>query len=249
MRVSIAAIAALVLCVGTVRPQSAGRAPTVHGIRGKYEFSGQPLPEMRSAPTTPAAPARALPRTRAERTNYLETSHYADVIAFLDSLHAAGAPAWRSIGTTNEGRAIPVIVLSRPLVATPADAKRLGRPVVYVQANIHAGEVEGKEALLALIRDLWFSDKPNVLDSVVLVANPIYNADGNERFAPQARNRYEQNGPELVGQRPNAQGLDLNRDYVKAEAPETRASLAAMTAWDPDVFVDLHTTEDRKSGG
>jgi hypothetical protein len=118
-----------------------------------------------------------------------------------------------------------------------------GLPLVYVQANIHAGEVEGKEALLALIRDLSTNRGPNVLDSIDLIAVPIYNADGNERFAPQAQNRTEQNGPELVGQRPNAMNLDLNRDYIKAEAPETRASLAAFNRWDPDVFVDLHTTD------
>jgi hypothetical protein len=202
--------------------------------------AGHPPP----AASSPSANA-TLPRTRAERTEYAETSHYDDVIAFLDSLHGAGAPAWRSIGNTTEGRPIPIVILSRPLVNTSEEARRLGRPIVYVQANIHAGEVEGKEALLALMRDLWFAPggQPNVLDSIVLIANPIYNADGNERFAPQSKNRYEQNGPELVGQRPNAQGLDLNRDYVKAEAPETRASLAAMTAWDPDVFVDLHTTD------
>jgi hypothetical protein len=197
----------------------------------------------RSSGPTPPPPRASQPQTRAERTQYIETSHYADVIAFLDSLHALGAPQWTSIGNTTEGRAIPLIVLSRPRVSTPEEAKQLGRPIVYVQANIHAGEVEGKEALLALVRDLTFDPKPNVLDSVVLLANPIYNADGNERFAPQARNRREQNGPELVGTRANAQGFDLNRDYVKAEAPETRASLAAITRWDPDVFVDLHTTD------
>jgi hypothetical protein len=103
--------------------------------------------------------------------------------------------------------------------------------------------VEGKEALLALLRDLSRAPRPNVLDSIVLIAVPIYNADGNERFGPQERQRTEQNGPELVGQRPNAQGLDLNRDYVKAEAPETRASLAMFNRWEPDVFVDLHTTD------
>jgi len=129
------------------------------------------------------------------------------------------------------------------MVATAAAAKALGRPIVYVQGNIHAGEVEGKDALLALLRDLTTSQKPNALDSVVLIAVPIYNADGNERFASQSVNRTEQNGPELVGQRANAQNLDLNRDYVKAEAPETRASLAMFNAWDPDVFVDLHTTD------
>jgi hypothetical protein len=184
------------------------------------------------------------PRTRPEQTRYRETSHYADVRKFLDSLRALRAPlVFGSIGKTSEGRDIPFVVASRPLVSTPSDAKRLGRPIVYVQGNIHAGEVEGKDALLALLRDLSFSSKSNVLDSIVLIAVPIYNSDGNERFATQSVNRAEQNGPELVGVRPNAQNLDLNRDYVKAEAPETRASLAMFNTWDPDVFVDLHTTD------
>ncbi len=185
-----------------------------------------------------------LPRTRAERTLYRETSRYADVVGFLDSLKALGAPlAFGSIGRTTEGREIPYVIASRPLVRSAAEARATGRPIVYVQANIHAGEVEGKEALLALVRDLTYASASNVLDSIILVAVPIYNADGNERVGPQDRQRTEQNGPELVGQRPNAQGLDLNRDYVKAEAPETRASLAMFAAWDPDVFVDLHTTD------
>ena len=184
------------------------------------------------------------PRTRPELTRYRETSHYSDVRQFLDSLRKLGAPlTFGSIGKTTEGRAIPCVVASRPVVTTASDAKRLGRPIVYVQGNIHAGEVEGKDALLALLRDLTFARLPNVLDSIVLIAVPIYNADGNERFGPEAVNRSEQNGPELVGVRANAQNLDLNRDYVKAEAPETRASLAMFNTWDPDVFVDLHTTD------
>jgi hypothetical protein len=185
----------------------------------------------------------ALPRTRAERTSYAETSTYADVIAFIDSLEAKHVPFTRQeLGRTTEGRVQPLLVLSRPQVTTPEQARALNRPIVYVQANIHAGEVEGKEALLALVRDLATTSN-NVLDSIVLIAIPIYNADGNERWQPQAVNRTEQNGPERVGQRPNAQMLDLNRDYVKAEAPETRASLAAFEKWNPDVFVDLHTTD------
>jgi hypothetical protein len=193
-----------------------------------------------SRPITPAD----YPHTRPELTRYQETSHYGDVQQFLDSLRKLGAPlTFGSIGKTTEGRTIPFVLASRPRVTTPSEAKRLGRPIVYVQGNIHAGEVEGKDALLALIRDLAFSPRPNALDSIVLIAVPIYNADGNERFASQSVNRTEQNGPELVGTRANAQNLDLNRDYVKAEAPETRASLAMFNAWDPDVFVDLHTTD------
>ena len=193
--------------------------------------------------TALAAPLAAQ-QTRAERTKYTETSTHADVLAFIDSLQLRGAKVRvGSIGRTSQGREMPYVIASRPLVTTPLEARRLGRPVVYIQGNIHAGEVEGKEALQAVLRDLVFDPKPNVLDSVVLVAVPIYNADGNEAFRPQAQNRGAQNGPESVGQRPNGMGLDLNRDYMKAEAPETRASLAMFNAWDPDLFVDLHTTD------
>jgi hypothetical protein len=188
------------------------------------------------------------PRTRAERTNYLETSHYADVVAFLDSLKGRPELVFGSIGKTNEGREIPYVIASRPAVSTPDEARRLARPIVYVQGNIHAGEVEGKEALLAVLRDLTSSSRRNALDSIVLIAVPIYNADGNEKFAPQETNRGSQNGPAMVGVRTNAQGLDLNRDYMKAEAPETRASLAMFTKWDPEIFVDLHTTDGSYHG-
>src|SRR5215204_177039 len=209
---------------------------------------GTPAPNASGA-LPPAVTDSRLPRTRAERTNYSETSHYDDVLAFIDSLRRIGAPIFvGSIGTTSEGRSIPYVIASRPLVTTPEAARALNRPIVYVQGNIHAGEVEGKEALQAMLRDLVYQSKRNVLDSVVLVAVPIYNADGNERFADQARNRSEQNGPPLVGQRPNAQSLDLNRDYMKAEAPETQASLGMFTRWNPDVFVDLHTTDGSYHG-
>ncbi len=189
------------------------------------------------------AVAGPLPRTRAERTQYRETSSRADVVAFLDSLQRAGLPlALGTLGATASGHDIPIAIASRPMVRTPGEARRLGRPVVMVQGNIHGGEVEGKEAMLALLRDLLAAPTASALDSVVLVVVPLYNVDGNEQFGPQARNRSEQNGPELVGLRANGQGFDLNRDYVKAEAPETRGALAAINAWDPDVFVDLHTT-------
>jgi hypothetical protein len=199
------------------------------------------------------APARSMysafngnrrPLTRAERTNFQETSRYADVVQFIDSLKLLGAKiAVGSIGKTSEGRELPYVIASRPLVSTPTEAQRLDRPIVYVQGNIHAGEVEGKEALLSLVRDLVFETRQNVLDSIVLIVVPIYNADGNERFAPQARNRGAQNGPEMVGTRQTAQGINLNRDYMHAAAPETRASLAMFRTWDPDVFIDLHTTD------
>lgn len=215
---------------GRPQPAAAGRAATQTGVY-RVDFD------------------RARPLTRAERSRFAETSSYDDVQRFIDSLRTLGAKMTvGSIGRTTDGREIPFVVASRPVVATPTEARRLHRPIVYVQANIHGGEVEGKEALQALLRDLLFQEQYNVLDSIVLVAVPIYNADGNERLGPQQRNRSAQNGPALVGQRPNADTLDLNRDYIKAEAAETRASLAMFAAWEPDVFVDLHTTNGSYHG-
>ena len=231
-------------------------------IRPPVALLAAALAAARAAACGPARPPVAVPapvaaqpgaaaplRTRAERSGFTETSSHADVLAFLDALRAGGAAfAVETLATSTEGRAVPMVIASRPLVRTPAEVRRLARPVVFVQGNIHGGEIEGKEALQALVRDLLLDPRPNVLDSIVLLAVPIYNADGNERLGPQERNRGEQHGPAIVGERANGQGLDLNRDYVKAEAPETRGALAAFARWDPDLFADLHTTNGSYHG-
>jgi hypothetical protein len=193
--------------------------------------------------------AQALPRTTAERTNYQATSTDADVGAFLDSLVQAGAPiALSDMGTSTLGHPIYLVIASDPAITTPGEAAASGKLVVYVQANIHAGEVEGKEAVLALLRGIAGPRRALLQRLVVLVA-PNYNPDGNDAFGPQAVNRSEQNGPEQVGQRADGMNLDLNRDYFKAEAPETRGSLAqVVTTWDPALMMDLHTTDGTRHG-
>ena len=90
---------------------------------------------------------------------------------------------------------MPWVLASRPLVSGPAEAHRSGKPVVWMQANIHAGEVEGKEAAQMLLRDLTRGPLRPLLDSLVLLVVPIYNTDGNERWAPGEANRPGQNGP------------------------------------------------------
>jgi len=195
-----------------------------------------------------AAPLAAQ-QTTAERTNFTQTSSHADVVAFVDSLERLGAGVRVGrLGETSQGRPIPYVIASRPLVAGPFEAHRTGKPVVYVQGNIHGGEVEGKEAAQVLLRDLTRGPLRPLLDSVVLLVVPIYNADGNDAFGPAARQRPGQNGPDVVGLRSNGMGLDLNRDYVKQEAPETRGAAALITAWDPDLFIDLHTTNGSYHG-
>lgn len=209
---------------------------------------------MRTAPlfllaALAAAPSAAAQTTRAERTGFRETSSHADVTAFLDSLQRAGAPIRVGVlGRSPAGRPIPYVVASRPLVASPAEARRSGKPIVWVQGNIHAGEVEGKEAAQMLLRDLTLGPLAPLLDSLVLLVVPIYNTDGNERLASSEVNRPGQNGPAVVGTRGNGQGLDLNRDYVKLDAPETRGTLELVQAWDPHVFIDLHTTNGSYHG-
>src|SRR5512147_414483 len=191
---------------------------------------------------TPLGPLAAQ-TTRPERTDARETSTYADVLGFIDSLARRGAPIRiGSLGESPEGRRIPWVLAARPMVEGPSEAWQTGKPVIYVQGNIHSGEVEGKEAAQMLLRDLTLGPLRPLLDSVVLLVVPIYNADGNEQWGPGERNRPGQNGPAVVGRSLNGQGLNLNRDYVKAEAPETRAALAMLETWDPDVFIDLHTT-------
>jgi hypothetical protein len=189
-------------------------------------------------------------QTRPERTSFAETSTHADVIAFIDSLEKAYPNSFvrGEIGRSGQGRVLPYLLVSRPLVRNEAEAKRSGKPIVYVQGNIHGGEIEGKDALLALVRDLIRDTRPNLLDSIVLIAVPIYNADGNEAFGPQERLRGAQNGPQSVGNRPNAANLDLNRDYIKVEAPETRAAMQMFLRFDPHVFMDLHTTNGSYHG-
>ncbi len=187
-------------------------------------------------------------RSRAERTNYEETSGYQDVVAFVDALaRRSDRVRVETFGRTEEGRALPLLIVADPPVATPREAAASGKPVVFVFANIHGGEVEGKEALHEIGRRLALGDLRALLERVVVLIAPIYNADGNERV--DLANRTAQNGPVAgVGRRENAKGLDLNRDFVKLEAAETRALVGAIDRWDPHVTLDLHTTNGSYHG-
>jgi hypothetical protein len=153
-----------------------------------------------------------------------------------------------TFATTNEGRALPLVILSKPAVSSPVEAAASGKPIVFVMANIHAGEVEGKEAAQHLLRDVAGGPFKAILDKVVLLVAPIYNADGNERI--NINNRSAQNGPlEGVGVRENAQQFDLNRDFMKMESPEARGLIEnVFNRWDPHVILDLHTTNGSYHG-
>lgn len=180
-------------------------------------------------------------QTAAEASGFTHTSRFEEVQAFLGSLESLPHGArleLRVLGSSHEGRELPLVVVSKAPTSLEARSERLR---VVCIGNIHAGEVEGKEAVQALLREFAVGEHAELLEHMDIWFVPIYNADGNERV--NERNRESQNGPvEGVGIRPNAQGYDLNRDFIKAEAPETRALLALWNDLDPHVFIDLHTT-------
>ncbi|MFI5089365.1 MAG: M14 family metallopeptidase [Terriglobales bacterium] len=202
---------------------------------------GTVAPAQKQVPTSSAA---ADWRTPAERSDYRTTPRYEETMAYVRRV-AAAAPGQVKIevfGKTGEGRELVDVVVSRDGVFDPEALHRAGRPILLIQNAIHAGEMDGKDSCLALLRDMAITrTQARLLERAVVVIIPIYNADGHERFGPY--NRINQNGPEEMGWRVNATNLNLNRDYVKAEAPETRAWLKLWNRWLPDFFVDDHVTD------
>ena len=188
------------------------------------------------------ADALANLKTRAEATNFTETSRYDDVQSFLETVdRASPLVQLTSFGYTFEGRRLPLAIVGSLTDVTPAAIRKSGRLRVYIQANIHAGEVEGKEAVLALIRDIARGSHADWMKSMVLLVNPNYNADGNERVSLTSRGL--QHGP-IGGQgtRANAQGLNINRDDMKLDTPEARSMVRLLNDYEPHVMMDLHTT-------
>lgn len=181
-------------------------------------------------------------KTTAESTNYARTSRYDAAIAYARRLdNASPSLVYRSIGKSGEGRDIPLLIAASGNAFTPAQARAQKKAVVFIQAGIHAGEIDGKDAGFALLRDIAITKThAELLNDAVILFIPIYNVDGHENF--NAYMRINQNGPEEMGFRSNATNLNLNRDYMKADAPETRAWLALWNEWKPDVFIDCHVT-------
>ncbi len=181
----------------------------------------------------------AEPLTAPEATGYTRTSLYREVLDFVYGIERTSPLVSVSpLAVSAEGRMIPLVVLSQERVRTPAEARATGKPGVMIMANIHAGEVEGKEACQMLIRGVADGSLARLLDHQLILLVPIFNVDGNDVLG---RNRHD-NGPELAGVRPNGQGLDLNRDYTKLESPEVRGLVRALETWDPVLVMDLHTT-------
>ncbi|HMG19927.1 MAG TPA: M14 family metallopeptidase [Kofleriaceae bacterium] len=188
--------------------------------------------------------------TRAEATSYRETSLHAHVMEFITGLKARKDTRLTvsSFGTSPGGRDLPLCVLSAHGVRTPEASRRRGLPVVLIINGIHAGEVEGKESSMMLMRDLLDGRNGDLLSELTLVVVPLFNPDGNDAVDPANRQLdlpklSGQIGPELVGTRVNASGVNLNRDYLRQAAPEMRLLQSRVAqVWQPDLTIDCHAT-------
>lgn len=186
--------------------------------------------------------------TRAERTDFRETTRYDEVVRLAREF-SEDHPLihYTTFGYTTEGRPLPLLVVGDVEDSSPEAVKASGRTRVYIQGGIHAGEISGKEALLILLREMARGGHSAWTDSLVLLVAPLFNADGNERV--DLGNRRRQHGPVGgMGTRSNAKGLDLNRDQMKLDAPESRSLVKLYTEYDPHLSVDLHTTNGTYHG-
>ena len=182
-------------------------------------------------------------QTHAEKTNYRETPRYAETIEYAQRLaQASPLIEFQTFGKSGEGRDLPLLIASEDQTFSPEAVRKSNKALVLIQACIHAGEPDGKDAGFALLRDIAITKTlPNLLKNLVVLFIPIYNTDGHERSTPY--NRINQNGPAEMGWRTTSTYQNLNRDYMKVDTPETRAWLALWNRWQPDLFIDCHVTD------
>ncbi|WP_394823040.1 M14 family zinc carboxypeptidase [Pendulispora albinea] len=200
-----------------------------------------------SASSTEAAQGPGSLVTEAERSGFRRTGRYEEVERLCRAYERTYPNRARcvSFGTTPEGRPMLAIAASEDGVLSPEAARAKHRPVVFFQGGIHAGEIDGKDGGFLMLRELLDGKRlPGATKAVTAVFIPVLNVDGHERFAPNQRPN--QRGPEEMGFRTNAQNFNINRDYLKAEVPETHAILRFLEAWDPVVYIDLHATDGAK---
>ena len=181
--------------------------------------------------------------TWCEKSGYTETPRYTETIEYCKKLSGSSSMiSYQTFGVSPQGRDLPLLILDKSGLKTPEEIRGKGRVITMVQACIHPGEAEGKDAMLALFRDMAIDKRyDELLDGVSIIFIPIFNVDGHERFTPY--NRINQNGPKKGGWRTTSNNLDLNRDFMKTDAPEMLAWLKLYNYWNPDFFIDCHTTD------
>lgn len=186
-------------------------------------------------------------QTTAEKSGFKKTGRYDEVVSLCRAFETRYPEQVRcaTFGLTPEGRPMLALVASADGTLSPDAARAKKRTVVLAQGGIHAGEIDGKDAGFLILRELLDGTLPKeLLQKVTFVFVPVLNVDGHERFGPNQRPN--QRGPEEMGWRVTAQNLNLNRDYMKADAPEMQAMLRFLQAWDPILYLDLHVTDGAK---
>jgi len=181
-------------------------------------------------------------QTDSEKTDLTDTPDYADTIKYLNRL-VSSDPRLKmvSLGKSPQGRDIWMVIASKEGVDNPHDLHQLAKPTVLLQAGIHSGEIDGKDAGLMLLRDIIHGDKGQLIDKVNLLFVPILSVDAHERRS--SFNRVNQRGPSNMGWRTNARNLNLNRDYAKLDTLELRHMIKAINIWQPDLYFDVHVTD------
>ena len=224
----IAACATFALAQDPISPHSAFEPPAAKAAASL-------------AASTKASPPDLL--TTGEKSDWNETGPYSETVEIAHRLEKASRfVKVLDMGTTPEGRTMIALVASKDRAFTPDAAAKTNKAVIFIQSGIHAGEIEGKDTVLMLVRDMVVSKKfAPWLDRAIFVIVPVFNVDGHEYVSPY--HRPSQNGPKSTGLRANAQRLNLNRDYIKADTPEMRAWLKLFHAWNPDFHIDNHVTD------
>lgn len=164
------------------------------------------------------------------------TMTYDEIIKYChltDSLY--NEVTFKTFGKSAQGDDLPYLIIDD-------GSKTQDKVTLWIQAGIHPGEPEGVEAGFLFLRDLMTNKElKSMLLNVRVVFIPCFNVDGLKRFGPY--NRINQNGPEQMGWRTTAQNLNLNRDFMKADAPEMQAWLKLYNEFNPDFLIDCHTTD------
>ena len=180
--------------------------------------------------------------TYCEQSGFVRTPRYAETVDFCQRLAQASPFAhYTTFGKSPQGRDLPLLVVDKDQLFTPQEVRKTDKVVMLVEACIHSGEPDGKDAGLMFLRDLLIHNKyRDILDHVTILFIPIFNVDGHENFS--ALNRINQNGPQELGSRVTAQYLNLNRDFLKADALEMQHWLRLYHSWMPEFFMDVHVT-------
>ena len=180
--------------------------------------------------------------TASEKSNFVSTPDYNETVNWFKKLTAASPLLTMvSIGKSVEGRDIYMIIASTEKNITSASLKKSVKPLLLVQAGIHSGEIDGKDAGMMLLRDIAFGNKKELVNKVNFLFIPILSVDAHERSSPY--NRPNQRGPENMGWRTNAQNLNLNRDYAKLDTKEIRSVIQVINEYDPVLYMDIHVTD------